>query len=72
MDKVIAIVLSFVLIFVVMGLLAMPAGLLAMLLWNAIVPVLFAGAPLLTFWKAVGLCLLCSILFKSFSSNNKA
>lgn len=33
-----------------------------MLLWNALIPSLFAG-PVLGFWQAVGLLLLCRILF---------
>lgn len=68
MDKLAAFVIGFALIFVVIGILALPMGLLVMLLWNAVIPVIFVGAPVLTFWKAVGLFLLCSILFKSYSS----
>jgi hypothetical protein len=37
-------------------------SLVVMLLWNALVPSLFAG-PVLGFWQAVGLLLLCRILF---------
>ena len=33
-----------------------------MLLWNALIPSLFAG-PQLTFWNAAGLLVLCRILF---------
>ncbi|MDB6158205.1 MAG: hypothetical protein JWO04_1911 [Gammaproteobacteria bacterium] len=36
-----------------------------MLLWNALVPSLFAG-PALGFWQAVGLLVLCRILFGGF------
>jgi len=72
MDKITGFMLGFFLVFVLAGLLALPMGLLVMLLWNAIIPILFVGAPLLTFWKAVGLYLLCSILFKSYSSSSKA
>jgi hypothetical protein len=36
-----------------------------MLLWNALVPSLFAG-PVLGFWQAVGLLVLCRILFGGF------
>lgn len=38
------------------------AGLVVMLLWNAVVPSVFSG-PMLTFWHAVALLLLCRILF---------
>jgi hypothetical protein len=36
---------------------------LVMLLWNAVVPLLWATAPTLGFWAAMGLMLLCNILF---------
>jgi hypothetical protein len=36
-----------------------------MLLWNALIPSLFAG-PVLGFWQAVGLLVLCRILFGGF------
>ena len=36
-----------------------------MLLWNALVPHLFSG-PLISFWQAVGLLVLCRILFGGF------
>lgn len=39
-------------------------GLATMLLWNWLVPVLFAG-PVITFWQAIGLLLLIKILFWS-------
>ena len=35
-----------------------------MLLWNALVPVLFGG-PTVTYWQMLGLWVLCSALFKS-------
>jgi uncharacterized protein DUF3106 len=40
-------------------------GLVVMGLWNALIPSLFAG-PVLGFWQAVGLLLLCRILFGGF------
>ena len=40
-------------------------SLIVMLLWNALVPSLFAG-PVLGFWQAVGMLLLCRILFGGF------
>ena len=36
-----------------------------MLLWNALIPSLFSG-PVLGFWQAAGLFLLCRILFVGF------
>ena len=40
-------------------------GLFVMLLWNAVVCALWTSAPHLSFWLAVGLVLLCNILFKT-------
>ena len=41
-----------------------------MLLWNWLMPIIF-GLPIITFWQAVGLNLLSTIIFKSqsFKSN---
>jgi hypothetical protein len=39
-------------------------------LWNWLVPALFTGAHLITFWQALGLLLLSRILFGSWHSNN--
>lgn len=41
-----------------------------MLLWNWLMPVIF-GLPQITFWQAVGLNMLSSILFKSYNLSNK-
>jgi hypothetical protein len=43
---------------------------IVMLLWNWIAVSLF-GAPVLTFWVAFGLRLLCALLFKSKTAVNK-
>lgn len=37
----------------------------AMLLWNWVMPMIWAGAPVMTFWPMWGLVELCSILFKT-------
>ena len=50
----------------VFGVLCLEACIL-MLLWNAVIPSLWVGAPSLTFWLAFGLLLICNILFKSTS-----
>lgn len=44
-----------------------------MLLWNAVIPPIWAMAPELGFWGAMGLKLLCNILFGSIrvSSSKK-
>jgi hypothetical protein len=40
-------------------------GFVVLSLWNALIPSLFAG-PVLGFWQAVGLLVLCRILFGGF------
>ena len=40
-----------------------------MLLWNWLMPVIF-GLPTITWLQALGLCILCSILFKSSGKVN--
>lgn len=45
-------------------------ALFVMLLWNAIIPVLFVGVGNLWYWGAFGLILLCNILFKTTISIN--
>jgi hypothetical protein len=40
-------------------------SLVVMLLWNALIPSLFAG-PLIGFWQAAGLLVLCRMLFGGF------
>lgn len=45
-------------------------SLIVMLLWNALVPSLFAG-PVLTFWQAVGLLVLCRILFGGLRGHHR-
>jgi len=40
-------------------------SLVVMLLWNALIPSLFAG-PVVTFWQAAGLLVLCRLLFGGF------
>ena len=47
-------------------------GLPVMLLWNWIIPALF-GLTKITFWQAIGLNLLCGLLFKGTNTiyNNK-
>ena len=72
MDKVaesFMVVAAFLLVLVVMGLVI---GFPLMWLWNWLMPVVF-GLPTITFYQAVGLYLLCGVLFNqtSGSSNKK-
>src|SRR5215203_5404122 len=43
-------------------------GQIVQLLWNALLPPLF-GWPLVTFWQALGLLVLCRILFGGFGGH---
>ena len=43
---------------------------LGMLLWNWVMPMIWASAPVMTFWPMWGLYELCSILFKSHNISN--
>ena len=55
------------------GIIAVVAAILGfplMLLWNWLMPTLF-GLPVITFWQAIGLNFLSSILFGKYSNFNK-
>src|SRR6185312_8009459 len=41
-------------------------GYVVMLLWNEIIPSLFPSVGALTYWHAIGLLVLCKILFGGF------
>lgn len=41
-------------------------GYTVMLLWNSVLPGLFSGTPQIDFYHAVGLLVLCRILFGGF------
>lgn len=45
-------------------------GAILMWLWNAIIVVAF-GAPILTYWQAYGICIICNILFKDSNISTK-
>jgi hypothetical protein len=53
----------------IMGFIATAAvySTLAMLLWNALLPALF-GLPILNWWQAAGLFVLCRVLFGGMTS----
>jgi hypothetical protein len=41
-------------------------GVIVMLLWNCLIPNIFPGANAVNYWQALGLLLLCRILFGGF------
>ena len=50
--------------FALFGVLAIGlVGAVVMLLWNALIPVLFVGTPQIGFWQALGILALSKILF---------
>lgn len=44
-------------------------GLLVMMLWNCLMPYLL-GLPLINYWQAIGLLMLCKILFGGMSGGD--
>ena len=65
--KIILYALLFAGLVVLIGLLT---GIPVYFLWNALMPDLF-HLPVITFWQALGLSVLCSLLFKSTTSSSK-
>ncbi len=41
-------------------------GFVVMHLWNWLMPALFSGAAIINYWQAMGILVLCKILFGSF------
>ena len=61
---------TFMMVTLIIMIVAILLGLPLMILWNLLMPDLFR-LPYITFWQAVGLNILASILFnKSYSKNS--
>jgi hypothetical protein len=43
---------------------------IGMLLWNWVMPMIWASAPVMTFWPMWGLLQLCGLLFKTHNFNS--
>ena len=43
---------------------------IGMLLWNWVMPMIWASAPVMSFWPMWGLLELCGLLFKSHSTSS--
>lgn len=56
--------------FLLLILIALLTGIPVYFLWNALMPDIF-GLPEITFWQALGLSVLCSLLFKNSASSSK-
>ena len=64
------ILLGFLLGLAIIGITGLILGFPIMWLWNWLMPMLF-GIPTITFWQALGLYLLFSVLFKNSTSSSK-
>ena len=69
MSTVLAFIVAVVGIIAIAAVLGLVVAIPVMLLWNWLIPVLFHG-PIIGYWQAYGLYLLCAILFKSSSSSS--
>lgn len=63
-------IIAILLVTIVMVAFTSLGAVILMLLWNWIMPTLF-GLPAITFWMAIGISLLFTILFKSNVNINK-
>lgn len=70
MSKAIEIALLVVLLFITSAAVSLLTAYPVMLLWNWLLPSIFDG-PTINFWEALGITLLCSLLFKPASSSKK-
>ena len=69
METVAKIVTMFLLVAVAVAFISLLLGFPVMWLWNWLMPTIF-GLKTITFWQAVGLMFLSSLLFKSTSSSS--
>lgn len=44
-------------------------ALIVQLLWNWLIPIFWSTAPILTYWQALGVCILLSIIGSAFRSS---
>jgi membrane protein required for beta-lactamase induction len=70
MDTIMNVLSAISLAFLIAVVLALLIGGPLWLLWNWLMPLIF-GLPQITFWQAVGLNMLSSILFKTNINTNK-
>ena len=64
-----AIIIAFIIVLAIAIGLSFFFAWIGMLLWNWVMPIIWASAPVMTFWPMLGLIELCSILFKSHNFN---
>ena len=69
MEKFLTVLTTLIYVMVVVCFIALAIGAPTMWLWNAIMPTIF-GLTKITFWQAVGINLLCSILFGHISTGS--
>ena len=54
--------IALAMILLTIGIIALE-GLIVMLLWNWLVPLIFVGAPTISYWMALGVMFLCNLIF---------
>lgn len=59
--------LSVLLIILIVGAIE---GLVFMLLWNWLMPLIWSSAPIFTFWQAWGILILLNIIFAPFKKSS--
>lgn len=64
--------ISCVLILIVLVLLSFLEGWILMLLWNWLAPIFWSAAPELSYWQAMGIMLLLSIIGSFFRSSSSS
>ena len=69
MERFLTVLTTLIYVMVVVCFIALAIGAPTMWLWNAIMPTIF-GLTKITFWQAVGINLLCSILFGHISTGS--
>ena len=69
MEKFLTVLTTLIYVMVVVCFIALVIRAPTMWLWNAIMPTIF-GLTKITFWQAVGINLLCSILFGNISTGS--
>ena len=62
--------ISCILLLVVLILLSFLEGWILMLLWNWLAPIFWSAAPELSYWQAMGIMLLLSIIGSFFRSSS--
>jgi hypothetical protein len=69
MEKALAIAALFLSVIALLAVLSLVVAWPVMLLWNWLMPEIF-NPPIISFWQACGLTMLCTLLFRSTGSSS--